>query len=200
MEIFASLLVGALAFAVAWFIRKPQGDGAAQAMTTELQRQLNEAKVALDSARAAHSEASQRAAAATAETKSVREALTNAEERHKVELAKVDQRRSEDLTALRDSFAKQSQDILRAMTPDVTKEVTARVEPLLAQVRTTLADYRTTLQGSMKLQDDALAGVRERMENLSKATETLATQTGDFTAVLSHPRTVAAGASKPYVA
>ena len=184
MEIFIPILIGALAFGVAWFIRKPQGDGAAQAIIAELQRQLNDLKVALDSARTGQSEAAQRAAASSAELKAAREALTQADERHKTELAKLDQRRSEDLAALRDSFAKQSQDILRAMTPDVTKEVASRVEPMIAQVKSTLADYRETLQGSMKLQDDALAGVRERMENLSKATETLATQTGDFTAVL----------------
>ena len=184
MEILLPVLLAALAFAAAWFIRKPQGDGVALARTAELERQLAAAKSDVESERAAHRSAGERAAAAEAEARSARETLAAAGARHEADLAKADQRRAEDLAALRDTFAKQSQEILRAMTPDVTKEVAARVEPMLAQVKTTLADYRSSLQSSLKHQDDALAGVRERMENLSKATETLATQTGDFTAVL----------------
>ena len=184
MEILALMLVAASAFAAAWFIRKPQGDGIAQARAADLERQLAAARAETEAERAAHRAAATEAAGAKSEARGAREALASAEVRHAADLAKADQRRGEDLAALRDTFAKQSQEILRAMTPDVTKEVAARVEPMLAQVKTTLADYRTTLQSSLKHQDDALAGVRERRDNLSKATETLATQTGDFTAVL----------------
>lgn len=184
MEILTLLLVAASAFAAAWFIRQPQGDGVAQARAADLERQLAAAKTETEAERAAHRAAATDAATAKSDARGAREALTSAELRHATDLAKADQRRAEDLAALRDTFAKQSQEILRAMTPDVTKEVAARVEPMLAQVKTTLADYRTSLQSSLKHQDDALAGVRERMDNLSKATETLATQTGDFTAVL----------------
>jgi DNA recombination protein RmuC len=184
MEIILPVLLAAAAFAAAWFIRKPQGDGLAQARADELQRQLAAAKAETESERAALRGAIADAASASAAAKAAREALSAAEARHLADLAKVDQRRGEELAALRDSFAKQSQEILRAMTPDVTKEVAARVEPMLTQVKTTLADYRASLQSGMKHQEDALASVRERMDNLSKATETLATQTGDFTAVL----------------
>lgn len=184
MEILALILVAASAFAAAWFIRKPQGDGVAQARAADLERQLAAARTETEAERAAHRAAAAEAAGAKSDARGAREALAAAESRHAADLAKADQRRAEDLAALRDTFAKQSQEILRAMTPDVTKEVAARVEPMLAQVKTTLADYRTSLQSSLKHQDDALAGVRERMDNLSKATETLATQTGDFTAVL----------------
>lgn len=184
MEILTLILVAASAFAAAWFIRKPQGDGVAQARAADLERQLAAARAETEAERAAHRAAAAEAAGAKSDARGAREALAAAESRHAADLAKADQRRAEDLAALRDTFAKQSQEILRAMTPDVTKEVAARVEPMLAQVKTTLADYRTSLQSSLKHQDDALAGVRERMDNLSKATETLATQTGDFTAVL----------------
>jgi len=184
MEILTLILVAASAFAAAWFIRKPQGDGVAQARAADLERQLAAARAETEGERAAHRAAAAEAAGAKSDARGAREALAAAESRHAADLAKADQRRAEDLAALRDTFAKQSQEILRAMTPDVTKEVAARVEPMLAQVKTTLADYRTSLQSSLKHQDDALAGVRERMDNLSKATETLATQTGDFTAVL----------------
>ena len=184
MEILTLILVAASAFAAAWFIRKPQRDGVAQARAADLERQLAAARAETEGERAAHRAAAAEAAGAKSDARGAREALAAAESRHAADLAKADQRRAEDLAALRDTFAKQSQEILRAMTPDVTKEVAARVEPMLAQVKTTLADYRTSLQSSLKHQDDALAGVRERMDNLSKATETLATQTGDFTAVL----------------
>lgn len=184
MEIILPILLASAAFAAAWFMRKPQGDGLAQARADELQRQLAAAKAETEAERTALRTALTEAAAAGAAAKAARDSLAAAEARHALDLAKVDQRRGEELAALRDSFAKQSQEILRAMTPDVTKEVAARVEPMLAQVKTTLADYRATLQSGLKHQDDALASVRERMDNLSKATETLATQTGDFTAVL----------------
>ena len=178
------VLAAAAAFAAAWFIRKPQGDGAAAALAADLQRQLAAAKSETETARAAARATGERAAAATADAQAAREALAKAEERHQADLAEAGRRRTDELAALRDTFAKQSQEILRAMTPDVTKEVAARVEPMLTQVKTTLADYRATLQSSLKHQDDALAGVRERMESLNKATEALTAQTGDFTAVL----------------
>lgn len=195
MEILALILVAALAFAVAWFIRKPQGDGIAQARVSDLERQLAVAKGETDAERAAHRVAASEAASARTDARGARDALAaaearfaadlaKAETRHRDDLQSADRRRSEELQALRDTFAKQSQDALRAMAPDVTKEVAAKVEPMLAKVQTTLADYRATLQSSLKHQDDALAGVRERMDNLNKATETLAAETGDFTAVL----------------
>ena len=40
MEIILALLLAGAAFATAWFIRKPQGDGLAQARADDLQRQL----------------------------------------------------------------------------------------------------------------------------------------------------------------
>ena len=185
METILALLVGAaLGGTAIWFLRRPQGDGTLQALNADLQTRLAGEQAMTTAERAARGVAEQQAAAAVAEARAVRDEQARMSVKHREDLEGADRRRAADLEALKDTFAKQSQEILRAMTPDVTKEVAARVEPMLAQVKTTLADYRTSLQSSLKHQDDALAGVRERMDNLSKATETLATQTGDFTAVL----------------
>jgi DNA recombination protein RmuC len=66
------------------------------------------------------------------------------------------------------------------MAPDMTKEMRAAVSPLMAEIKTSLEGVNT----SFGKQGDALAGVREGMDNLSKATTTLATETNDFTMVL----------------
>jgi DNA recombination protein RmuC len=60
------------------------------------------------------------------------------------------------------------------------KQVKALVDPLMVEIRASLEGVNS----SVGKQGDALAGVRERMESLSKATEALATETNDFTMVL----------------
>lgn len=180
MEILLALVTAALAFAAAWFIRRPQGDGAAAARAGELERQLGAARAETEAERAARLAAHAEAAAAKASAQAARDELARAEARQRAALEAADQRRHDDLATLKDTFAKQSQEALRAVAPDMTKEVRAAVGPLMAEIRTSLEGVNS----SVGKQGDALAGVRERMDNLSKATEALATETNDFTMVL----------------
>lgn len=184
MEILPVLLVAALAFAAAWFIRRPQGDGAAAARAAELERQLAVARAETEAERVSHRGAAADAAAAKSDARGAREALVAAEARHAADLAKADQRRAEDLAALRDTFAKQSQDALRQMSPDVTKEVASKVEPLIARVGAALESYQRSLEQGMSGQSQSLAQVQEQMRRINETATTLATSTSDFTAVL----------------
>lgn len=181
MEFLLPLLVGvALGGAVIWFIRKPQGDGALQALNQELRMQLTKAQGETAQERQRLQSEAQRAASAEAVAQAAREELARAETRYSQAIEANDRRRAEDLLALKDSFAKQSQEVLRAMAPDMTKEMRAAVSPLMAEIKTSLEGVNT----SFGKQGDALAGVREGMDNLSKATTILATETNDFTMVL----------------
>ena len=88
------------------------------------------------------------------------------------------------LADLRLSFEKTSTDVLKGMAPDVTKEVSTRVEPLIAQINTALESYRQAMQQGMRSQGDALAAVGAQMKTISETTAALATSTTDFTSVL----------------
>jgi DNA recombination protein RmuC len=181
MEILLALILGvALGGAAIWFARKPADDATLQALNADLQARLAQAQATVETERQARGLAEQQAAAATAAAQASREEQDRLAARHRDDLAAADRRRSEDLQALKDTFAKQSQEALRAVAPDMTKELRAAVSPLMAEIRTSLEGVNT----SVGKQGDALAGVRERMDNLSKATETLATETNDFTMVL----------------
>jgi DNA recombination protein RmuC len=70
------------------------------------------------------------------------------------------------------------------MTPDVTKEVATKVEPLIAQVQQALTGYQASLQHGLSSQESALAQFRSQMEEMSRTTAALASSTNDFTAVL----------------
>lgn len=181
METIVAVVVGAaLGGAVIWFVRRPEGDGALGALNAELQSRLAAEQAATGAERAARSAAEQQAAASQAAATAAREEKERLEARHREDLAAADRRRAEDLQALKDTFAAQSQEALRAVAPDMSKQVRAMVDPLMAEIRTSLEGVNS----SVGKQGDALAGVRERMENLSKATEALATETNDFTMVL----------------
>jgi len=181
MEIIAAVVVGAaLGGAAAWFIRHPQGDSATQALNADLQSRLASEQAAVAAERAARSAAEQQAAAARAAATAAREEKERLEARHREDLAAADRRRAEDLQTLKDTFAKQSTEALRAVAPDMSKQVKALVDPLMTEIRASLEGVNS----SVGKQGDALAGVRERMENLSKVTEALATETNDFTMVL----------------
>lgn len=195
MEILTLLIVAAAAFAAAWFMRKPEGDGIAQARAADLERQLADAKAQAEAERSAHRAAATDAASAKSDARGARDALAAAEARFSADLAKAearhredlqaaDRRRSDDLAALKDAFAKQSQDALRQMSPDVTKEVASKVEPLLAKVGTALENYQRTLEQGMSGQAQSLAQVQEQMRRINETTSTLASSTNDFTMVL----------------
>jgi DNA recombination protein RmuC len=181
METILALLVGAaLGGTAIWFLRRPQGDGTLQALNADLQTRLAGEQAMTTAERAARGVAEQQAAAAVAEARAVRDEQARMSVKHREDLEGADRRRAADLEALKDTFAKQSTEALRAVAPDMGKQVRAMVDPLMAEIRTSLEGVNS----SVGKQGDALAGVRERMENLSKATEALTTETNDFTMVL----------------
>ena len=185
MEILLAVLLGAaLGGAAIWFLRKPEGDGALRAELDGAKAQAARSEEASARERARADAESQRAAAAAALAQSAREEMTRAEARHAEALAAADRRRAEDLQALKDSFAKQSQDALRQMSPDVTKEVASKVEPLIARVGAALESYQRSLEQGMTGQSQSLAQVQEQMRRINETAAALASSTNDFTAVL----------------
>ena len=102
----------------------------------------------------------------------------------KAALADAEARYNKALADLRITFEKTSTDVLKGMTPDVTKEVASQVSPLIAQISAALGNYRQTMQQSLASQGDALTQVREQMKSISETTAALATSTTDFTSVL----------------
>ena len=103
---------------------------------------------------------------------------------HAKALADAEARYNKALADLRLTFEKTSTDVLKGMAPDVTKEVSTRVEPLIAQINTALESYRQAMQQGMRSQGDALAAVGAQMKTISETTAALATSTTDFTSVL----------------
>lgn len=184
MEILTHLVAAALAFAAAWLIRRPQGDGPAQLRAAELERQLAASRAETEAERAAHRAAVADAAGAKASAQAARDELARAEARQRDELAKADRRRADDLAALKDAFARQSQDALRQMSPDVTKEVASKVEPLIARVGAALESYQRSLEQGMSGQSQSLAQVQEQMRRINDTATALASSTNDFTMVL----------------
>jgi len=181
METIVAVILGAALGGLAiWFLRRPQDDAALRALNADLQSRLAAEQAATAAERAARGAAEQQAASAAAEARAAREEQARLAARHREDLEAADRRRAADLEALKDTFAKQSTEALRAVAPDMSKQVRAMVDPLMAEIRTSLEGVNS----SVGKQGDALAGVRERMENLSKATEALATETNDFTMVL----------------
>ncbi len=201
MEYATPILLLALLIGVGVLILKsgrPDASGSDQAsaaLLEEARRQLAEANAAADRERAAKTDALTRAAAAEAARNASHQQLTEAAQAHERALAQLradqqkalaeaTERYSRDLAELKTSFAKMSTDVLKGMAPDVTKEVSTKVEPLIAQINTALASYRQTMQQSLQNQGDALTQVREQMAKITETTAALATSTNDFTSVL----------------
>lgn len=201
MEYVTPLLLVIVLGAVAFLILKsgqPAEAGADQAnaaLLEETRRQLTALNAALTQERAAKEAALSKASGAEAAKLAAHQQLTEsaqAHERaiaqlrgdHQKALADATERYSRDLAELKTSFAKMSTDVLKGMAPDVTKEVSTKVEPLIAQISTALASYRQTMQQSLQNQGDALTQVREQMAKITETTAALATSTNDFTSVL----------------
>jgi DNA recombination protein RmuC len=174
----------------------PAGDDKGSALLIEdLRRQLGDAVAVAERERAAKSDAQSRAAAAEAARNAAAQQLTEAQqanaravEQLRADNAKVQAeasaRHERDIAELKVSFSKMSTDVLRGMTPDVTKEVASQVSPLIAQINTALGNYRDTMSQSLAHQGDALTQVRAQMKTISETTAALATSTTDFTSVL----------------
>lgn len=174
----------------------PAGDDKSSALLLEdLRRQLGEANATAERERTAKGDAQARASGAESARHAAHQQLTEAQQAHAraVEqlradhakaLADAEARYNKALADLRITFEKTSTDVLKGMAPDVTKEVSTRVEPLIAQINTALESYRQAMQQGMRSQGDALAAVGAQMKTISETTAALATSTTDFTSVL----------------
>jgi DNA recombination protein RmuC len=174
----------------------PAGDDKASGLLIEdLRRQLSEANAAAERERTAKGDAQERAAAAESARNAAHQQLTAALSSHEDAIARLradnskaqaeaNARHERDIAELKVSFSKMSTDVLRGMTPDVTKEVASQVSPLIAQINTALGNYRDTMSQSLASQGDALTQVRAQMKTISETTAALATSTTDFTSVL----------------
>ncbi len=174
----------------------PAGDDKSSALLLEdLRRQLGEANTVAERERTAKGDAQSRAAAAESARNAAHQQLTEAQQANAraVEQLRADHAKAQTdaearynkaLADLRLSFEKTSTDVLKGMAPDVTKEVSTRVEPLIAQINTALESYRQAMQQGMRSQGDALAAVGAQMKTISETTAALATSTTDFTSVL----------------
>jgi DNA recombination protein RmuC len=194
-----ALLLVVLAFQVYVSFFKsagPVGDDKSSALLLEdLRRQLGEANAVAERERTAKGDAQSRAAAAESARNAAHQQLTEAQQAnaravdqlradHAKAQADAEARYNKALADLRLSFEKTSSDVLKGMAPDVTKEVSTRVEPLIAQINTALESYRQAMQQGMRSQGDALAAVGAQMKTISETTAALATSTTDFTSVL----------------
>lgn len=174
----------------------PTGDDKSSVLLIEdLRRQLAEATGVAERERAGKTEALARAAAAEAARSSAQQQLTEAHQAngraveqlradHAKAQAEAAARHERDLAELKVAFSKMSTDVLKGMTPDVTKEVASQVTPLISQINTALESYRNAMQQGMRSQGDALAAVGAQMKTISETTAALATSTTDFTSVL----------------
>jgi len=174
----------------------PAGDDKASGLLIEdLRRQLSDANATAERERAAKGDAQARVAGAESARNAAHQQLTAALSSHEAAiaqlradhtkaLAEAEARYNKALADLRLSFEKTSTDVLKGMAPDVTKEVSTRVEPLIAQINTALESYRQAMQQGMRSQGDALAAVGAQMKTISETTAALATSTTDFTSVL----------------
>ena len=174
----------------------PAGDDKSSALLLEdLRRQLSDANATAERERTAKGDAQSRASGAESARNAAHQQLTEAQQAHEraitqlradhtKALADAETRYNKALADLRITFEKTSTDVLKGMAPDVTKEVSTRVEPLIAQINTALESYRQAMQQGMRSQGDALAAVGAQMKTISETTAALATSTTDFTSVL----------------
>jgi len=174
----------------------PAGDDKSSALLLEdLRRQLSDANATAERERTAKGDAQSRASGAESARQAAHQQLTEAQQAqeraitqlradHTKALADAETRYNKALADLRITFEKTSTDVLKGMAPDVTKEVSTRVEPLIAQINTALESYRQAMQQGMRSQGDALAAVGAQMKTISETTAALATSTTDFTSVL----------------
>ena len=171
------------------------GDNGSELLIADLRRQLGEANATAERERTAKGDAQSRASGAESARNAAHQQLTEAQQAHEraisqlradntKALADAEARYNKALADLRITFEKTSTDVLKGMAPDVTKEVSTRVEPLIAQINTALESYRQAMQQGMRSQGDALAAVGAQMKTISETTAALATSTTDFTSVL----------------
>ncbi len=174
----------------------PAGDDKGSALLIEdLRRQLGDAVAVAERERAAKTKALENASSSSAAKDAAERQLKEAADAHasalaqlrednRAALAGAEARYNKALAELRVTFEKTSTDVLKGMAPDVTKEVSTRVEPLIAQINTALESYRNAMQQGLTGQGEALAAVNAQMKQIGEATNLLAASTNDFTSVL----------------
>ena len=171
------------------------GDASAAPLVEDLRRQLAEASAQRRADENALRAAGERAASAEATRDAAVDRLRQAEAQHAavVDQVRADAARAQtemtarhatDIQGLRASFQALSADVLRGMAPDVTKEVTTRMEPLLAALRAQLDQYHQGVQGLQTGQQQTLGELRQHLTALGQQTQALASSTHDFTQVL----------------
>jgi DNA recombination protein RmuC len=191
------LTLGFLAYFILSFRSSAQNGGGkgSELLIEDLRRQLADATATAERERQAKTDALSRASGAESARNSAAQQLTeaqqaNASAREQLRadnakaLADAEARYTKALADLRITFEKTSADVLKGMAPDVTKEVSTRVEPLIAQINTALESYRNAMQQGLHGQGEAIAAVNAQMKQIGEATSLLAASTNDFTSVL----------------
>ncbi len=150
----------------------------------DLRSQIKALQISLQGELDLKTKALQRASAAEAIAESSKSQLTDSQTNFATNLAQVRADSEKNIAELKVAFSKMSTDVLKGMTPDVTKEVATKVAPLISEVTTALENYRRSMQQSILGQDQAIAAVNAQMTQMAEATKLLSLSTNDFTAVL----------------
>jgi DNA recombination protein RmuC len=153
-------------------------------LVQDLRAQIKALQVSLQIEQDLKIKALQRVSAAEAIAESSKSQLAEAQNSNAINLAQTRADSEKHIAELKVAFSKMSNDVLKGMAPDVTKEVATKVEPLISQVTTALENYRQTMQQSILGQDQAIAAVNSQMSQMAEATKLLSSSTNDFTAVL----------------
>jgi DNA recombination protein RmuC len=191
------VVIGVFGVSLLYFKSKsPTKDTAGQnALQENLERQLEESKQRAQDLENKYTEAVSKNSGLEASLRAAQESLAKAEGDYRAQLkqtredAENNLKKAENafnslLASQRESFEKTSQDVLKGMAPDVTKEVASKVDPLISQIKTSLEEYRQNIRDKFNTQDTTLHQVREQMDQLRRSSETLASSTNSFTAVL----------------
>lgn len=191
MDIIIPALLGLLILAVGVLIylystqkNSAGGSNNQDLLVQDLRSQIKALQVSLQNEQDLKTKALQRASAAEAIAESSNSQLTAAQTNFATNLAQVRADSEKNIAELKVAFSKMSTDVLKGMTPDVTKEVAIKVAPLISEVTTALENYRRSMQQSILGQDQAIAAVNAQMTQMAEATKLLSSSTNDFTAVL----------------
>ncbi len=176
--------VGALIYLYTTQKNTATGSNNQDLLVQDLRSQIKALQISLQSELDLKTKALQRASAAEAIAESSKSQLAEAHSSHAIGLAQVRADSEKNIAELKVAFSKMSTDVLKGMTPDVTKEVATKVAPLISEVTTALENYRRSMQQSILGQDQAIAAVNAQMTQMAEATKLLSSSTNDFTAVL----------------
>ncbi len=176
--------VGALIYLYTTQKNTAAGSNNQDLLIQDLRSQIKALQISLQGELDLKTKALQRASAAEAIAESSKSQLTDSQTNFATNLAQVRADSEKNIAELKVAFSKMSTDVLKGMTPDVTKEVATKVAPLISEVTTALENYRRSMQQSILGQDQAIAAVNAQMTQMAEATKLLSLSTNDFTAVL----------------